>query len=446
MSLFRLLQLTEFFFNLRVGFRLATFRKVNLTDFYITVDQALYLILLDIILSITINYIQVGSESYFNFYALPYETFALFLSFIALYLIAKIHSKTEIILNATIIIFSALPLTYGLLSISALIEYNNLIYFIWLIFVMRIIYISFKIAFDRKMINTVISFILFTGITFWPLYFIQPEEFWIKNDNELHADINQIKVEDVFYSQIKLIEEQKAELLPERPGIIDLYFVGFAGDSNQDVFMKEVKYVYKLFNERFETSGRSAILINNNKTVNKTPMASSTNLSMILNQVGKIMNPEEDILFLFLTMHGSEFHELNVNFWPLQLNSISPEDLQTKLKESGIKWKVIVISACYSGGFIEPLKDDYTLIITSAKADRTSFGCGKESDLTYFGKALFEEQLNVKYSFTESFYAAIDQIAQREKKERLKPSVPQMHTTTYIEERLKKFEAQLIKQ
>ena len=58
---------------------------------------------------------------------------------------------------------------------------------------------------------------------------------------------------------------------------------------------------------------------------------------------------------------------------------------------------VIVISACYSGGFIDALKDERTLVMTAARADRTSFGCSDDSDFTYFGRALFAEALLQTY-------------------------------------------------
>ncbi|MBI3343396.1 MAG: hypothetical protein HY028_00695 [Gammaproteobacteria bacterium] len=58
----------------------------------------------------------------------------------------------------------------------------------------------------------------------------------------------------------------KAKLLPERPGISDLYFVGMGSYALQDVFMKEVRYIQRQFDERFDTRGRSVSLINNEKT------------------------------------------------------------------------------------------------------------------------------------------------------------------------------------
>jgi ABC-type branched-subunit amino acid transport system substrate-binding protein len=100
--------------------------------------------------------------------------------------------------------------------------------------------------------------------------------------------------------------------------------------------------------------------------------------------------------------------------------------LRKLLDDSAIKHRVIVISACYSGGFIDGLKDDNNLVITAAAADKNSFGCDNESDFTYFGKAYFDEALRKTWSFTEAFEIAKPMIAAREKEQDYTPSEPQM--------------------
>jgi len=87
---------------------------------------------------------------------------------------------------------------------------------------------------------------------------------------------------------------------------------------------------------------------------------------------------------------------------------------------------VLVISACHSGSFINELWDAHTLIITAAREDRTSFGCGNERDWTYFGEAYFDRALRGDPSFVSAFDQAEKAIARREKKEDLTPSFPQM--------------------
>lgn len=45
---------------------------------------------------------------------------------------------------------------------------------------------------------------------------------------------------------------------------------------------------------------------------------------------------------------------------------------------------VVVISACFSGVFIPPLQDKNRLILTAARPDRASFGCGEDDKYPFF--------------------------------------------------------------
>ena len=232
--------------------------------------------------------------------------------------------------------------------------------------------------------------------------------------------------EDSFYLQPKLLERELAALKPGRKGTVDLYFVGVAGYANQDVFMKEVNSVGKLFRERFDTEGHSVRLINNAKSVADTPVASVTALKATLARLAEVMDRDEDILFLFLTSHGSKDHHFSLEFWPIRFNPLDPKALRKLLDDSGIKRRVIVVSACYSGGFVDALKDENSLVITASAADHNSFGCSNEADFTYFGKAYFDEALRETYSFIEAFERAKPKIAAREKEQGYDGSGPQI--------------------
>jgi hypothetical protein len=96
------------------------------------------------------------------------------------------------------------------------------------------------------------------------------------------------------------------------------------------------------------------------------------------------------------------------------LRGLRASELGKLLKETGIRWKVVVVSACYSGGFIDPVKDDHTLVITAARHDRSSFGCADENDFTYFGRAFFKDALPSSSSFQDAFRKAEVLIRERE--------------------------------
>jgi hypothetical protein len=104
---------------------------------------------------------------------------------------------------------------------------------------------------------------------------------------------------------------------------------------------------------------------------------------------------------------------------------------------------VLVISACYSGGFIDALKDEHTLVITASSADRTSFGCGDTSEATYLAQALFGQALRNTYSFESAFDEAQKTIAQWEREKGYTASQPQIHVGSQIRAKLGQIERRL---
>lgn len=233
--------------------------------------------------------------------------------------------------------------------------------------------------------------------------------------------------EDAFYQQPRVLARALEAIAPGRPGVIDLYYVGFGGYAQQDVFLREIRSVEKLMQEKFGAQGRTASLLNNPKTVMDMPIASGTSLRATLKRVGEVMDRDEDILFLFMTSHGAKDHKFSLEFWPLRFNDLTPQVLRSALDDAGIQWRVLVVSACYAGGFIDALKDERTIVIAAAGPDKKSFGCSHEAEWTYFGKAFFDEALRDQPRLGEAFVRAREAVAVREKKEQVEgPSDPQI--------------------
>ena len=253
-----------------------------------------------------------------------------------------------------------------------------------------------------------------------------------------------LAVESALLAQRRLLDRALSALAPERPGVIDMYLLAVAGDGSQEVFRREVEFVRTQFDERYGTGGRSIALINSRSTLASAPMATQLSIGEALKTIAARMNRDEDILFLFLTSHGNREHQLALRQNHMTLRDLPARELGRLLKESGIRWKVIVVSACYSGGFIEPLRDDSTLIITAARHDRASFGCADENDFTYFGRAYFKEALPSSRSFQDAFVRADALVAAWEKKDQPKEerSLPQLHSTAAINQQLQRWWAQ----
>lgn len=245
--------------------------------------------------------------------------------------------------------------------------------------------------------------------------------------------------EQVLYAQSQRMQDAIDKLAPRVPGKANLYLISFAGDGEENVFRNEVEYVEKLFSDRFDAKGHVLTLVNNPGTLDRRPIASLSNLELAIDALGKKLDPNEDVLMVFITTHGSRAHELYVSLDPLPLDQIVPEDLADVFSESPIKQRVFVISACYSGGFIDALKGDSTMIITAARSDRASFGCGTSSDITDFGRAFFVDALNRTASFSDAFADAKKEIDAWETRGEQSHSLPQIATTPAIEAALKKW-------
>lgn len=273
---------------------------------------------------------------------------------------------------------------------------------------------------------------------------------WVAPGNQTLSEDEQgggepaLDVEDVFARQGALLAGTLGAVLPSPGNQPQLYFLGAAPDAAQDVFAREVKSAKSLFDERFGTLGHSAILINSYETLDTVPLASGSNLRAALKEFGAVMNRDRDVLVLFITTHGAK-GILAVDLPDFPLNLITPESLAAALDDSGIKNRVLIISACHSGSFIPRLAGPNTLIMTAASAERTSFGCANGRDWTYFGDALFNHALRQETSFVKAF-ARAEQLIKSWEFWRifLKPSEPQMSAGPEIVKLLDRMEQDLM--
>ncbi len=261
-----------------------------------------------------------------------------------------------------------------------------------------------------------------------------------------------VNVESALYNQRALLDSALGTVVPSDPNRINLYFLGIAGDGSQEVFRREVDYVRAQFDTSYGTKGRSLALINSRNTTDSMPMATMTSIREALAVIASRMDKEKDILFVYLTSHGSEEHDLALDVDGMNLRNLPAKELGSLLAATGVRWKVVVVSACYAGGFIDYLKDDSTLAIAAARRDRRSFGCADENDFTYFGRAYFKESLPQSDSFEEAFHKAETLVSQWEerdqtaagKKDETANSYPQMYDAPAIEAYLKTWRKQTV--
>lgn len=214
--------------------------------------------------------------------------------------------------------------------------------------------------------------------------------------------------------------------------------LGVAGDGDEQVFRNEVLHLENLAARRLDAAGRVLVLANHaNVPVHRTlPLATEATLRKSLARIGQVMDPDEDLLLVYLTSHGTSDHRFLLNRPGVFERLLEPEQLRAALDDAGIRHRVVVISACYAGGFAAKLKDPDTLLLMAARRDRPSFGCGNDSVATYFGRAWLVDGLNQTVDFEQAFDLARTAIKRRERDEDLLPSLPQMERGSRIEQTL----------
>jgi hypothetical protein len=190
----------------------------------------------------------------------------------------------------------------------------------------------------------------------------------------------------------------------------------------QSVFESEAKGAASIVAQRL---GASPVIVRaNTKTGGEVTIAS-------IDAAAEHMDRENDVLFLILTSHGSPAGVAVQGRGREEI--LSPVLLARILNHTGVRHRVVVISACYSGVFLNPLANDDTLVITAADADHSSFGCRDKVKWTYFGDAFFNQALRHTADLRSAFAEARNLVSLREMRFGLFPSNPQIAGGTKID-------------
>lgn len=231
---------------------------------------------------------------------------------------------------------------------------------------------------------------------------------------------------------------QLERLAPQRAGAIDVYAIVVGGDGSEDVFEREVRAVERKLAERFGASARIVTLVNNRRL--PEPEATRNAINYVVQWVSQRMDRNEDLLFLHLTSHGSADHRLVLSHPREPLYWLGKRDLRRILELSGIRHRFIVISACYSGGFIPELGNESTVVVTAAGSTVESYGCGNASEITDFSRAFYMRALGGARSLRDAVRMVAQYIHEDETRLGRKHSYPQASVGLRMDEYLRKVE------
>jgi hypothetical protein len=191
--------------------------------------------------------------------------------------------------------------------------------------------------------------------------------------------------------------------------------VAFGLFGDQSVFESEAKGAAQIVADRF---GGSPVIVRAN-TKSRSDATVET-LATTLKSAAKEIDVEKDILVLILTSHGSPAG-LAVKAGRRE-ETLSPSNLVAMLNDAGLRHRVVIVSACYSGIFIPRLADADTLVITAADSNHSSFGCQDKAKWTYFGDAFFNSALRRTTNLRDALALAQVFVRKRERQHHFIPS------------------------
>jgi hypothetical protein len=215
-------------------------------------------------------------------------------------------------------------------------------------------------------------------------------------------------------------------LKPQRPGVVDAYVVVVALDGDA-VFNREAREAGRVLANRFDAAGRTIVLANDEGASKADAPGSPETLALALARVAELMDRNEDVLVLYSTSHGEPDQGLVYKDMKRGGGVITPPRLAEMLGSLGIRNRLLILQACFSGQFIPALKDPATIVVTAAAADRSSFGCQAGNDWTFFGDALINHAFRQPLPLDVQLQRASTLIGAAEDHDGLTPSNPQVN-------------------
>lgn len=452
------LALANLLHNLRAGARLACFRRVGRLDFRIDLAQAILLFVVSALIDIGGDYLRTAPPREFVVFGAGAELHSAALLVLGAAVVAIWVRQRQAALAIVVLVLAALPLVQVLHYAAAIagarsemVEFSSVAEYLFLVWVMLLLVRSVAVALSPPPTFLWLWAILGGVLLSTPIWvgdlLYDSDPWWRVAGSEVPRAAGgglDAGSEAVLAAQSYLLDEALANLADERSAETDLYFVGFAPDAGNDAYRSSVEAAQQAMDGRWGTRERSLVLVNSPRTLVTVPFATVTHLRDTLDEIGAIIDPEVDVVMLYLAAPAVRNGGLPAAQPPLTLVDLGPAGLKQLLDDAGIKWRIIVVSACRSGEFIEPLADDFTLVITDAAADRPTFGCEGRVPAGLFGDAFFTQGLARVNSFAAAFDTAKEAVAAREAAAGYAPpSAPQWSMGSEMAQKIKTLRGRL---
>ncbi|HEY1632911.1 MAG TPA: C13 family peptidase [Rhizomicrobium sp.] len=152
------------------------------------------------------------------------------------------------------------------------------------------------------------------------------------------------------------------------------------------------------------------------------PGTQSAETGLIGRSMFALAEQHKDGCLFYFTSHGSPQGVL--------LGGViaTPQDLLKFVGGTcGDRPTIVVVSACYSGVFVPAVAAKNRMVMTAARPDRTSFGCGQDSKYPYFDTCMLET-IHKVHSFPGLALGVRDCVSKKEDETGMSPpSEPQIY-------------------
>jgi hypothetical protein len=427
--------------NLVAGLRLVLFMRVDRGAFRIGLAPWLLMIAFSATLDVLLDGLRTGPDARLSLLGLDGELFALGLLMLTSGVIAVLFRDVGMFVALPIVTLASFPLLQVVHAAPAIADIElpapwdlalELAIVAWMIVVsMRAVRVVSEAPASRRTLRAIGGGLLLS----LPLWFAPlagpTDSWWSSGEPSAGGDGGSNPAsEPVMAAQSFLLDHAIDDLEDERAGVTDLYYVGFAPDSRHDGFRDELDMARHALDERFGTQGRSLSLLNNRDTVAEVPYATLTNLRRVLLEIGDMIDADEDVVMVYVTGGATSAHGLAAVLPPLDLVALTPAGLKQILDTAGIRFRVVVVSTCAAGAWVEALQDDDTAVFAWPPGDAQSIGCEGGSAPSAFATALFDRALRS----ADSLPGAFDQVTQALVAQGL--PAPQLVAGTGIEQQL----------
>ncbi len=196
-----------------------------------------------------------------------------------------------------------------------------------------------------------------------------------------------------------------------------MHYLGIAASNRETVFQSEVSGAGSTIGSTWSLASSQTV------SGSFLGRVSYGTVREAIRNAASRMDRERDVLFLLVSSHGAQRGggvELSAG------GLMTPGMLRAALDDAGVRNRIVLVSACYSGQFIGPLSSPNSVVITAANATNPSFGCSNKRSYTYFGDAFFNHGMRQAGSdLRRAFAVARATVTAWERRDGERPSQPQ---------------------